>query len=967
MYCTQCGHPLPDVRDKSYICTKCKVPIATWWDEDSQTFRTNREVILPYTPPLGSPTVASSAGMDFQDVANTQTIEESCFCAALIVLEGHYEKPRLMGYKSMEAAKKMIAQTLDRSLNKADVREHLAKNVDIWMRLQRIFALAVPLLISRSLREQHTDAGVPSGLDVPESAALILKHYDLLREDLHYLNNLLVISRNMLAIKETAQEICAAVQFDKELHRLIILCVNVTSKGYDGENVTETDRVRLLEITELYKKLLVTCLQHTHNWTMGNDRFKMSFWFEMLFDNDLRNDAIHELPPDELNVEKVFEEVKNWLRRHNKKDPLAAELLAKYEAEIAAGHNAGPLPSPLGEVDRDNVEESTTPIWKADLEDKYEQDRLYARVSHEIDVWWKRVRDQNYDGWVVPMETVEGAMGRAESCKDNAMDRYMPRGQEHDNHYGRDEPYDQQHEDGNDDQDEADDRSIQEDNGEDDDGEEEEEEDDDDSYAEGPLRGLLTEIPNILDTKQIEALHMTVKACIVDSMGSGLTPAGENLQKTRCKMFLALDCGKNLLREMLVFIAVWEQTDQQFIFQITAQIIESFHHNALLPYAWNSLRILKDIVSPAQTVLLRLINYMFRARKDSPIYDDLKDYNRDAKLIHFLYNYFRCRVVPDCLALIAAQAHIRQNKSHPSDFPVDLWDMERAKDGLSQYLDFISVIAEIPEMRHLLIEWECVYELVALLKALESGVARKPLDDRQIPGPSRRPANMPPSGSTTPVIERPYDDQNSHPSPQPNVPPMHDTPHKFPWAGIKIQILIILTALIAPTNPRRNGPGNPIVQKQLLDQGGIMPLLNCCVYDGHNEYLKERATLAIKFVMEGCDEAQRFVRELVPVKQAQANAQKARQAVANGEGPMGIGRVGALGDKAEELERQMKSVHIGKEMGFVSSSSDLRKVEKEGEGLGLSLDGEAKGKESTNASSTVATNGTAKGKGKVKK
>jgi hypothetical protein len=49
--------------------------------------------------------------------------------------------------------------------------------------------------------------------------------------------------------------------------------------------------------------------------------------------------------------------------------------------------------------------------------------------------------------------------------------------------------------------------------------EEEEEDEDDDSYVEGPLRGLLTEIPNILDTKQIEALHMTIKACLVDSIG----------------------------------------------------------------------------------------------------------------------------------------------------------------------------------------------------------------------------------------------------------------------------------------------------------------------------------------------------------------------------------------------------------------------------------------------------------------
>lgn len=629
------------------------------------------------------------------------------------------------------------------------------------------------------------------------------------------------------------------------------------------------------------KKLLVTCLQHTHNWSMGNDRFKMSFWFEMLFDEEMKNEPIHEMPPDDLNVEKVHQEVQNWISRHRKKDPLAAQLLQTYQDQVETGYTPGSLPEEENWIDTDNIAESTTPVWKPDMQDKFEQDRLYGRVSHEIDMWWKKVRDANFDGWVVPMETVEGAVERAEACKKNAMNRYMPRGQDQ-QYEEEDQKHEQQpHDEGKLGPDEVDDRSIREDNGLDD---EEEEDEDDESYADGPLRGLLTEIPNILDTKQIEALHMTVKACIVDSMGSGLTPAGENLQKTRCKMFLALDCGRNLLRELLVFIAVWEQTDQQFIFQITAQIIESFHHNALLPFAWNCLRILKDIVSPAQTVLLRLINYMFRARKDSPIYADVKDYNRDAKLIHFLYNYFRCRVVPDCLALLHAQAQIRQNARAAADFPVDLWDMERAKDGLSQYLDFISVIAEIPEMRHLLIEWETVYEMVALLKALEAGVARKSIDEKPMPGqpgPARPSVPVANPALSTSIPDRPYGEIppiRTMTAQEANTTQLQDTPHRFPWAGIKIQILIILTSLIAPTNTRRQGPGNPIVQKQLLTHEGIMPLLNCCVYDGHNEYLKERATLTIKFLMEGCKEAQDFVKELVPVKQAQAQAQAAARA-----------------------------------------------------------------------------------------
>ncbi|KAG9231201.1 hypothetical protein BJ875DRAFT_127994 [Amylocarpus encephaloides] len=976
MHCTECDHQLPNVRDSSTICQNCKTPVATWWDETSQTFRTNRETLLPYSP-TSSGAGSGVWGEGMEGRVNNQTIEERTFCGALIMLEAHFQKTRGVGHKTMGEVKKMIAQALNRSLNNADVREHLAKNVDIWMRLQKIFRVAIPHLNQRSLRESYSENGVSNGLDVPESAALILKNYDILREDLHYLNNLLVISRNMLAIKETAQDLCAAVSFDKAVHQIIILCVNVTSKGYDGENVTNEDRARLLEITELYKKLLVTCLQHTHNWTMGNDRFKMTFWFVMLFDNDLRNDSIQDIPSDGLDVGKVHEEVENWLFRHGEIDSKTAELLDKYDADVPSGYTAGPLPDNPTLGDRNPVEESTIPVWRTDVSDKYEQDRLYARVSHEIDVWWKRVRDSNYDGWVVPMETVEEAITRVETCKENAMHRYIPREQEHDHQFDHDENYDQLQDEGQSMQGETDERSLQEDNGEEDDGEEEEEEEDDDSYVEGPLRGLLTEIPNILDTKQIEALHMTVKACIVDSMGSGLTPAGENLQKTRCKMFLALDCGKNLLREMLVFIAVWEQNDQQFIFQITAQIIESFHHNALLNYAWNSLRIVKDIVSPAQTVLLRLINYMFRARKDSPIYDDLKDYNRDAKLIHFLYNYFRCRVVPDCIALIWAQAQIRQ-QGHPSDFPVDLWDMERAKDGLSQYLDFLSVIAEINEMRHLLIEWECVFELVTLLKALEAGVARKPIDERTVPGPSRRPRGVQlPDEQGGPNIPLHDLGEQSPPRPRANLPPMHDTPHKFPWSGIKIQILIILTSLIAPANPRRNGPGNPIVQRQLLDRGGIMPLLNCCVYDGHNEYLKERATLAIKFVMEGSEEAQKFVRDLVPVKQAQAQAQARAQAPKaspapgtastpwNGEANMAA-QVAAEA-AAAELARKVASARLEASLDEARRATEYQKEERAVSGAPEASQTQAQAQKPLQTKSNGSGSGGGKGKGKSRK
>lgn len=55
----------------------------------------------------------------------------------------------------------------------------------------------------------------------------------------------------MLAIKEVAQDICAATQMNKQVTKLMVVCINVTSKGFDGENVDPKTRQNLNEIIEL--------------------------------------------------------------------------------------------------------------------------------------------------------------------------------------------------------------------------------------------------------------------------------------------------------------------------------------------------------------------------------------------------------------------------------------------------------------------------------------------------------------------------------------------------------------------------------------------------------------------------------------------------------------------------------------------------------------------------------------------
>lgn len=84
-----------------------------------------------------------------------------------------------------------------------------------------------------------------------------------IKDDLTILTKLMHISRNLLvnAEPQVPQDICAAVHFDQMVYQTVILCVNVTSKGYDGEILDEAQRLKLGDITELCESLhLYYCL-----------------------------------------------------------------------------------------------------------------------------------------------------------------------------------------------------------------------------------------------------------------------------------------------------------------------------------------------------------------------------------------------------------------------------------------------------------------------------------------------------------------------------------------------------------------------------------------------------------------------------------------------------------------------------------------------------------------------------------
>ncbi|KAK4229348.1 hypothetical protein QBC38DRAFT_412643 [Podospora fimiseda] len=786
------------------------------------------------------------------------SIEELCFTSAMSCYEGWLKLDPAIGPRTMQHIEKFFQRTFDKTLESKEVRESLATSVEVWIWLTRDFAAAIPSLTTRSIGPLSSLNDPDKGVTPQESTALITKNYRSLREDLNALLKLMHIARNLEVITDhyIPQELTAASQFDQMLYQTIILCINVTSKAYDGDVLDDTSRQNISEINELYKKLLVACLQQAQNWLNKNDRNKMSFWSTILFDeeNMEENNIYGDFRPDVAKAE-----VANWYERNARLSPKTRHLLIDYEENIASrGLPPGHLPciSPLAgnwlpdsagfqlRTDAENVK--ITPQWKADEPDKFKQDQLYGRVSREVDTWWLKARDPNYDSWVVPMPTVEFAQQRTENCKANLINRYAHtyrteeqevEGSVHSGDDGQvpEGSVEQEGKDGGHYAHDYNDDMI-----------EEEDMDDDDSYGEGPMSGLLTEVPNILDPNQIEALHLIVKNCISDTPGGGsITKTGENLAKTRCRMFLALECGRSLLREILVFIAVWEKNETSTIFLLTVQIIEAIHNNALIPFAWQSLRIPKDIISPAQTVLLRLLNTMYRNRNlDQPAHDS-KEQLQDIRLLHFLFIQFRSRIVPECAALMHLQAQIRNNLCDPADFPVDSWDMERAKDGLQQFLELFTTVTEYLHTRTYLIEWEMVYELVVLLKGLDAGVPKKPMVD-----PATRP--------NPPTDQEGYDSEDHPLAPQ---PPIQEAAYQFPWAGIKGPILNILAGLLQPEYT--HGPGHPGVQDQVLRHNGMVLLLGCCVYDDHNRFARERVQLCLKFLLHGSDEANHTLRSLV--------------------------------------------------------------------------------------------------------
>lgn len=440
-----------------------------------------------------------------------------------------------------------------------------------------------------------------------------------------------------------------------------------------------------------------------------------------------------------------------------------------------------------------------------------------------------------------------------------------------------------------------------------------EEDDDDEKYPEAPgdqERGLLTDIPLVLGPQEIEALPMIVQIGICAGHGGVLEE--RNMQGMRCNILLAGEAGRNLLRELLIFIAAWDLQDEEVYFKLMMQIMEAILENGLMPYAYQSFAEVKDIVSPAQSMVIKLLTQIFRGKQDKQKDRTLEGISRSTKedkrkddrsrsnisrrvdiyIVRYIFTIFRSSIIPETCALIYLQGQIKAGAAHPDDFPLNLWDMERVYEGVYQFLEFFAVLTESEDWKELLVNWEIVSELVTLLRELDTSIPKAPITSGSLPQTvgeaqamsqqqdSGRPRQSSTSGPSPVAVERPFEVNHARPADGPgeaqadarfstdesgaNVEHSDQAsvesadPSDFEWRNLKKLVILVLSSLVWKSLR---------VQNQIRQYGGVQMVLSCCNADGNNPYIREHAIMCLRFVLEGNEDNKAIVRGLETIGQ----------------------------------------------------------------------------------------------------
>jgi hypothetical protein len=378
--------------------------------------------------------------------------------------------------------------------------------------------------------------------------------------------------------------------------------------------------------------------------------------------------------------------------------------------------------------------------------------------------------------------------------------------------------------------------------------------------------GFLTDVPRLLQPDEIEPLLMIIQSGVVYYEG-----ADPSMQSVRCKLMLAQGYGRSLLREILVFLGAWEIDEEDFCYRILGQIVESILQNGLIPYAYESFRDEKDIVTPAQSVILKLLVSVYRPQPALPPHNQAdwpcgspvtsgnaastaqsfcdsiyaappQKRTEDGSSVDqpppiqntiptFFVSVFRRQVLSSVIGVIQLQGAIKSKQKPKDAFEYSLWDLDRVYEGVYQFLELFVLFSEDEDAKEILVTGErgLISDLVKLLGELDKAIPR------YIATKTPRTVELPKKTvqkKESYLVERPFDisgDGNDEDDEDEDGEYSDDRelvePDEFTWPNIKRFIVILLSSLAWH---------NKTVQDLIREKGGLHLVLNQCSHDDDN-------------------------------------------------------------------------------------------------------------------------------------
>lgn len=762
------------------------------------------------------------------------------------------------------------------------------------------------------------------------NAALMVANQTCLMKDLDRLNDLMSITKSMLATLNIAQDKAAEAKCDQQVLRYIDLCVRVTSRCYDGDASPRVEAqwtsiitacelptpqvprpkfcrsnslllplhsVRFL-IPSTVKKLLIGSLHFLHNLIQNNEHRKLLLWLDLFGSSKsshpdleftgtgplLANASVPPMAPPSTTADFKEEFTTTGVPIPSDEDlRIAMNRLA---------HGAGPSESLNRSEKVATLAHVRTTFSQRSLLTLAERNGSNEASLQPVDPsgtdglsegkWdWAKLELKDYSSeGIMESDTIvtknpDAAAQTLREAKEQLMARLASRhAPDQETDPGDGSKYVVPDADGSDfatsGSGEEDGHVAADESGS--------------MYPDlgDPDRGVLTDIPLVLGPDEMDALVLIIRGGITPCLNFPTDPKKamelKHMQAVRCNILLAQDAGRNLLRELLIFIAAWEFDDETFYFRIMLQIMDAILNHGLIPFAYQTFGEVKDIVSPAQSIVIKLLTQLFRKKQNTfppagykvlhgspPVVPT----RADLLVVRYIFTVFRQSIIPETCALIYLQGRIRQGAASPEDFPLTLWDMERVYEGVYQFLEFFAVLTENEMWKDMLVRWEIVSELVTLLRELDASIPKAPLTSAQTAREEAEAAGnaRPTQGSTSASgqVERPYDlvstdetapagyEADASAPESPSRDPENPDPADFEWRNLKKLVVLVLSSLVWKSVP---------VQDQIRQYGGVEMVLNCCNYDANNLYIREHAIMCLRFLLENSPENQEIVEKL---------------------------------------------------------------------------------------------------------